>query len=344
MRAYGDRRSGSTGRIVPRRMGVQGLAVVVALGVFGCTSERSEEAPDGVSDAFGALTSAEAPHAVHRWHEEDWQIFEETVRWAWGERLDELQLGDAISRIGLRFVGTPYEAGTLEVPGPEALVINLRALDCVTFVENVLALASFVRSQPPAVLQDTARAKREFELRLAQVRYRKGFAEKYESRFHYFSEWMSAHENDGWLHLKAGELGGNEDPEPLYFMSANPQAYRQLADPETLNAIREMERRLNVGPSRVFVSEEALTSAVTGLQSGDVIAATSTVAGLDVAHTGFAVEVEGEIHLLHAPLVGDSVEVSVEPLAVRIQRISTQDGVMVGRPVDGPWFGARTGR
>ena len=68
------------------------------------------------------------------------------------------------------------------------------------------------------------------------------------------------------------------------------------------------------------------------IHDGDLIAATSTVAGLDVAHTGFALWQGGRLHLLHAPLVGKSVEISELPLAERIQRIKTQDGIMVARP------------
>ena len=39
-----------------------------------------------------------------------------------------------------RLVGIPYIAQTLEVNSRERLVINLRQLDCTTYVENVLAL------------------------------------------------------------------------------------------------------------------------------------------------------------------------------------------------------------
>jgi hypothetical protein len=35
---------------------------------------------------------------------------------------------------------------------------------------------------------------------------------------------------------------------------------------------------------------------------------------------------------MHAPLVGDSVEISTQPLAQRILRIERQDGIMVARP------------
>ena len=54
-----------------------------------------------------------------------------------------------MARIGERFVGTPYRPRTLELAGPERLVINLEALDCVTFVENVLVLARLAWQSMP---------------------------------------------------------------------------------------------------------------------------------------------------------------------------------------------------
>ena len=50
--------------------------------------------------------------------------------------------------IGKFFLGTPYVTGTLETEGAEHLVVNLREYDCVTFVENVVALLWHV--EPPA--------------------------------------------------------------------------------------------------------------------------------------------------------------------------------------------------
>ena len=59
-----------------------------------------------------------------------------------------LPLGEAMAELGQSFVGTAYVPQTLEVEGPEGLVINFRGLDCVTFVENVFALSRFARDLP----------------------------------------------------------------------------------------------------------------------------------------------------------------------------------------------------
>jgi hypothetical protein len=95
-----------------------------------------------------------------------------------------------------------------------------------------------------------------------------------------------------------------------------------------------MEGRLNRALPRWYIPESRIGAVAAHIQNGDVIAATSTVEGLDVAHTGFAVWREGKLHLLHAPLVGRSVEISDLPVAERILGITSQDGIMVARPIE----------
>lgn len=254
----------------------------------------------------------------------DRAIFEETMAFARAERLDTLPMGETIARIGRRFVGTPYEPGTLEVPGPERLVVNLRTLDCVTFVESVLAMSR--------VVHQGSYDFDAFQAELQRIRYRGGVLDGYASRLHYFSEWISDNERMGIVRGVTRELGGERVEEPVRFMSSNARLYPKLADPEQLEAIRRMEERLSAAP-RYFVPQERIAEVAPRIRNGDVIAATSTVEGLDVAHTGFALWVDGRLHLMHAPLVGKSVEISEHPLAERIRGIRGQDGILVARPV-----------
>jgi len=122
------------------------------------------------------------------------------------------------------------------------------------------------------------------------------------------------------------------DTTSVHFMSTHRDAYRQLTgDPTALAEVHGAEARLSASP-RWWIPEDALDAAAAGIRDGDIVAMTSTVAGMDVAHTGLAVWVEGSLRLMHAPLVGDSVEISAEALPARVRRIRTQDGVMVARP------------
>lgn len=272
--------------------------------------------------------------ADNPWPNADWQVLDTKVRWAVSQGLDTLPLGETIARLGVSFVGATYTPGTLEAQGPEHLVINLHEFDCVTFVENMLAMARFIRHDGVAALKNRPAAEKRYAGYLRELRYRGGRLDGYPSRLHYFSEWLQDNARRGHLELLTERLGGVIDREPITFMSTHPSSYRQLGDSAVLRAIRAMETRLNAGPPRWYIPEDRITAVESGIRSGDVIAATSTVPGLDVAHTGIALWRDGRLHLLHAPLVGKFVEISDLPLADRIRNIKTQDGIMVARPTN----------
>jgi hypothetical protein len=127
-------------------------------------------------------------------------------------------------------------------------------------------------------------------------------------------------------------LGGVPDDRPIDFMSTHADAYRQLADPQVLASIGATERRLSETP-RYFIPQDSIREMADGIQDGDIIALTSAVPGLDVAHTGIAIRVNGSLHLLNAPLVGKAVQISALPLAERTLGIAKETGIMVARPL-----------
>ena len=65
-----------------------------------------------------------------------------------------------------RLLGVPYVAHTLDQNKDEQLVINLRQLDCTTYVENVLALTLCIRNGRTSFA--------DFCHYLMQIRYRNG--------------------------------------------------------------------------------------------------------------------------------------------------------------------------
>jgi hypothetical protein len=265
---------------------------------------------------------------------EDASIIRAKVVWGREEGLDTLAVGEAMASLGLTFLGTPYRPGTLEAPGEERVVVNLRELDCVTFVETVAALTELIRDPSVDPEADAARLEARFARALEARRYRGGELDGYPSRLHYFSEWIRDNHERGRVHDLTAELGGDAYPGPVDFMSTHPEAYRQLADPDVLTAVVAMEARESARP-RFRIPEDRIQGVEAGIQAGDIIAATSAIEGLDVAHTGIAVRVNGRVHLLHAPLVGEEVQLSAVPLADRIKGIPGQDGIMVARPLDG---------
>jgi hypothetical protein len=283
--------------------------------------------PTGAGTDEAGAASAHLPHETER----DWAIARGTVEWGLNQGLDALPTGEVMALVASTFVGTRYEPGTLELPGPERLVVNLRTFDCVTLVEHALVLARLITRGAEAVLADDETFRGAFRDRLTAIRYRGGEIDGYPSRLHYFTEWLDHGIAAGELEEVTDELGGILDERPIHFMSSNPDAYRQLAeDPELLEPIRGVEAELSAR-TRLYVPQERIAEVEDGIRNGDIIAAVSTLDGLDIAHTGLALRHGGRIHLLHAPLVGDSVEVSVRPLAERIQGISAQKGIRVVR-------------
>jgi hypothetical protein len=297
------------------------LALLTAAG--GCGGTADDAAPPAAEPAPAESAGESAEPIALTVTAEDSAIFTRTIDWAREQRLDTLPIGAMMAAIGQRFVGAPYEPGTLDPPGPERLVVNLRTFDCVTFVESTLALARLLRAG-----EATFDA---FTRELLRIRYRDGVPPTYPARLHYFSDWIASNEDKGLVENVTAELGGVVDPEAIAFMSGHRASYRQLADTANLRAIEQREAELSAA-ERVYIPEDRIANVAADIRDGDIIAATSTLEGLDIAHTGLALWIDGALHLMHAPLVGSVVEISEIPLADRIQRIDGQDGVMVARP------------
>ncbi len=289
-------------------------------GALACAAD--EEAPARAAEPAAVASAAAFDVDVSG---QDTAVFRTTLSWASEQRLDTLAFGDLIVAVGRRFLGAPYVAGSLDPPGPERIIINLRAFDCVTYVESVLALSRVIRDGGGP--DDFDRFVRE----IARLRYRDGETPAYVNRLHYFSEWISANAAKGLVEDVTAGLGGARDTRPIGFMSANAPSYPQLSDASHLEAIKKTEAALNAA-ARYRIAEGEIAKSADGIRDGDVIAATSAIAGLDIAHTGIAVRIDGRVHLMHAPLAGGVVEISERPLAERIPRLAGQDGIMVARP------------
>lgn len=275
------------------------------------------------SDSTVTQAGAVADDPGARGRDIDRRIFEEKMQLARTERLDTLPIGSIMVQLGESFLGTKYTPGTLEVE-PEQLVINLEELDCVTYVENVLAMARIVRAGTPT--WDA------YVNELRRIRYRGGELDGYASRLHYFSEWISDNARLGLVRNVTRDLGGVPLNETINFMTTHRESYRQLADSTIFQQIARMEERLADEP-RWWIPEQALSGVMPRLENGDIIAATSSIDGLDIAHTGLAVVREDGVYLMHAPLVGANVQMSETPIDQRIRRIEGQDGIMVARPL-----------
>ena len=301
---------------------VPAFLLAACLGVAACAP------PEADAGAASHQEVREEPET-----EADWQIARDALSALKDSSVADLDAGERAARAALGFLGAPYIPATLEISGPERLVVNLRGFDCVTLIEHALTLSRLADGADPALLDDDEAFRQRYRRELAGLRYREGAPDGYLSRLHYFTEWLDRGIEAGELVEVTGDLGGIPDTRPIHFMSSNPDAYRQLAESsELIHEIRRIEEELSAR-TRLFIPQERIREVEEGIRDGDIIAAVSTLDGLDIAHTGFAVRREGRVHLLHAPLVGDSVEVSPRPLAERIQGIGSQTGIRVVRPL-----------
>jgi hypothetical protein len=232
--------------------------------------------------------------------------------------------GKTMVAVGKTFKGTPYVAKTLEIGDTETLVINLRGLDCTTYVENVLAF-SLMLEKGDSDFED-------FTETLENIRYKDGELDGYASRLHYFSEWIANNEKKGLLKDITAEIGGTEITKDIDFMSAHRDLYPFLSDDKNFGRIKASEEYLN-GKAICILPQDQIAANEHLIQSGDIIALATSIDGLDVTHTGLAThEKDGRIHLLHASTGSMEVEVSELPLVDYLKKVKSNTGIMVARP------------
>lgn len=239
-------------------------------------------------------------------------------------RIKGNSLGDSLIYIGKSFLGIPYVEKTLELGQSESLVINLRGLDCTTYVENTLALG--------LLLQEGQNDFNSFAQNLKTIRYRNGKIAGYPSRLHYFTEWIRDNQKKGLIRDITGELGGISHNKPINFMGTHRNLYPFLKSDENFERILEMEAKVAQEPL-CYLPQDEIAKQEQNIQSGDIIALATAIKGLDVTHTGFAIRMPtGRIHLLHASSSG-SVQITKEPLEVYLKKIKNNIGIMVARPI-----------
>ena len=256
---------------------------------------------------------------------EDETIFRTVMAGAERKNLRSKPVGEAMAALGRAFLGTPYVAHTLEEEGEEHLVVNLRGLDCTTFMENTLVLARCLRLNAATFV--------EYRKQLTFVRYRGGTIDGYPSRLHYFTDWVHDNERKGVVRDVTAALGGERSDRRVNFMSTHPGSYRQLANAEYLSAIREVEEAMNergffVVPSRRVVD------ILPELLDGDILGTATTIAGMDVSHTGIVVREGGIPRFLHAPLSGGAVWMADGSVADYISSHKQMTGIVIARPLD----------
>lgn len=235
---------------------------------------------------------------------------------------DDNSVGEVMIAVGKGFLGTPYVGKTLEIDASEPLVVELAGLDCTTFLENVVVMTRLIQS---GNLTEEA-----YYEELETLRYRDGVRDGYTSRLHYFTDWILENERKGIITQVSEELGGTAWQQDIDFMTSHANLYPFLEGEEMINELAEVEAELSA-TQMYYLPKAELASLESGIRNGDLIAITTTVNGLDIAHVGFAIWHEGRVHLFHASSSLKKVVISEKPLADYLAGNKSQSGVMICR-------------
>lgn len=255
--------------------------------------------------------------------QKDVKIFNKVITKAQSDSLQKENIGKIIVEIGKQFIGTDYIAHSLEINDKETLVVNLRNFDCTTFLDNSLVLARLVKMKDFSFKNYTSE--------LTKERYRGGKLKKYPSRLHYFSDWIYDTEKRGWIKNITKDIGGEVYNKKIFFMSKNRKYYKQLSNDNFLEDIKKIENEINKR-TYYYIPKNRVREVEQKIKTGDLIAVTTNVAGLDISHVGIAIKMDdGRIHYLNAPYVGKKVKISEKPLAEYLMGNKSQTGIMVAR-------------
>ena len=234
-----------------------------------------------------------------------------------------LRIGRAIEKMNI-----PYVAHTLEPNDQERLIINLRELDCTTFVESAMALTLCVRSGR-TTFDDYCRI-------LQKIRYWQGRAPQYIRRLHYFTSWI---EDNTTMDL-VKEL---QSPNPpftavqtvqAHYMTQHVDKYRMLTvNPQDVPMIREMEKRIEGKKYRYIPKQQLYNNQLLRktIHEGDIIVIITNIKGLDTQHIGIAAWHADGLHLLNASSIHHRV--IEEPMTLRqyLYKHPTMPGIRIVR-------------
>lgn len=233
---------------------------------------------------------------------------------------------------GKKFLGLPYVGHTLELGDKEHLIINLRELDCTTFVETVVALSLCDKNNQ--------RTFDDYCQNLMKIRYRNGMMNGYPSRLHYFTWWGEDNERLGIVKditPKSEPWGPYSAVQTIHinYMSQHPSLYKQLKNhPEFIPAIKAMEDEVN-GMRFRYIPKRNLnwkqTSSLGMIHDGDIVAMLTGKDGLDTRHIGIAFWQNGQLHLLHASSLYKKVVMSKETFYEYEMKQPKHTGIRVWR-------------
>lgn len=228
---------------------------------------------------------------------------------------------------GKQFCGVPYVAKTLERNKTERLIVNLRQLDCTTFVETTLALTLCAKNGK------TSFADYCHYLRL--VRYRQGRV-SYPSRLHYFTQWIDDNSSLGFVKevTSASKPFTALQTLNIDFMTTHVDLYPMLkGNKSAIAEVRAGEKALNGRKFRYIPKRSIDNSSLLRrtIHDGDILVMLTSKKGLDTSHIGIAVWHKDGLHLLNASQLRHKVVVESKLFRDYMLSQKSQTGIRVVR-------------
>lgn len=223
------------------------------------------------------------------------------------------------------FIDAPYVANTLETDDEETLIVNCDEVDCTTLVEYVLAMSL-------CPVQGKNMSESDFAANLQRIRYRNGQIDGYTSRLHYTSDWINNGVNSGLIEDVTAVNSPYTQKLSISYMTSHPERYKQLANsPENISKMAGYEKALTGQEVHWLPKDELPVTGLPWIKNGDIIALTTNIPGLDIAHMGIALYVKNTLCLLHASSSRGKVLVDKIALSRLLDRNKNWTGIRVLR-------------
>jgi len=189
-------------------------------------------------------------------------------------RIKGLDPEQRVNLITEKFLGTPYNDNTLNsmALAQENLIVNLKSMDCMTFIEYTEALKRSDNYD-------------DFINNLKAIRYSEENM-SYANRRHFFTDWLQ--KTDGTIVDITAVISANsvQVSKNLNLKSDGQRLIKSL--PVTKRIIRYIPM------------EDIDKTVLNAIQTGDYIGIYSNKAELDVSHVGIAIRQDGKVYLRNA--------------------------------------------
>lgn len=225
------------------------------------------------------------------------------------------------------FKGTKYGTSGKTLKKGQHM-INVNSLDCVTYIENLWAIA-YAKSLI-ARTKIAFNSEQKFNIylfALSIIRYHELKNERIEDRIHYFSNALLQLE-ENQLATNIAKNSGDSLKKTINYMSLHKKYYTNIED---WSAIKEKESKLSKTKIPWFPQSKIGNFAKLA-QKGDIIAFVSTISGLDVAHVGIVQEIKKDtVYFSHASSKSHKVVTDVE-LKKYLLAWTKVNGILAFRP------------